>query len=94
DCHYFRGTLCDVGSCQFIFQYYKYGISHPSRSDCNPARLNHAVLTVGYGTENGIPYWIIKNSWSDRWGENGYFRLYRGDGTCGIERDVLSAVIR
>ncbi|KAF7243136.1 hypothetical protein EG68_10372 [Paragonimus skrjabini miyazakii] len=74
-------------------QYYKYGISHPSRSDCNPARLNHAVLTIGYGTEDGIPYWDIKNSWGDRWGENGFFRLYRGDGTCGIERDASSAII-
>ncbi|KAF7258915.1 hypothetical protein EG68_03582 [Paragonimus skrjabini miyazakii] len=75
-------------------QYYRSGISHPSRSECNPQRTNHAVLTVGYGTENGEPYWIIKNSWGARWGESGYFRLYRGDGTCGIEKSVSSAIIR
>ncbi|KAF5402407.1 Cysteine proteinase Cathepsin L [Paragonimus heterotremus] len=75
-------------------QYYRSGISHPSRHECNPKRTNHAVLTVGYGTENGIPYWIIKNSWGVRWGESGYFRLYRGDGTCGIEKSVSSAIIR
>nr|AOH96646.1 cathepsin L-like protein [Paragonimus pseudoheterotremus] len=76
------------------FQYYRSGISHPSSYECNPDGLNHAVLTVGYGTENGIPYWTIKNSWGTGWGENGYFRLYRGDGTCGIEKVVSSAVIR
>ncbi|KAF8563312.1 hypothetical protein P879_11129 [Paragonimus westermani] len=75
-------------------QFYQSGISHPSRYECNPGGLNHAVLTVGYDTENGIPYWIIKNSWGTGWGEKGYFRLYRGDGTCGIEKVVSSAVIR
>ncbi|KAF6776554.1 hypothetical protein AHF37_03234 [Paragonimus kellicotti] len=42
-------------------QFYRSGISHPSRYECDPAGLNHAVLTVGYGTENGIPYWIDGN---------------------------------
>ncbi|KAF6769383.1 hypothetical protein AHF37_09697 [Paragonimus kellicotti] len=86
-------TVYDVGSCSFIFQYYQSGISHPSRYECDPAGLNHAVLTVGYGTENGIPYWIIKNSWNVNWGEKGYFRLYRGKGICGINRMSTSAII-
>ncbi|KAF7233879.1 hypothetical protein EG68_12581, partial [Paragonimus skrjabini miyazakii] len=88
-----HGPVASTLNANYL-QYYESGISHPSRSECNPEGLNHAVLTVGYGTENRVPYWIIKNSWGDAWGEGGYFRLYRGDGTCGIEKVVSSATIR
>jgi len=47
----------------------------------NEKGINHAVLAVGWGTENGIPYWIIKNSWGS-WGQNGFGKIKRG--TCGI----------
>lgn len=48
--------------------------------DCSPTYVNHNVLVVGYGDD----YWIIKNSWSKCWGENGYIRLKRNEGKCGI----------
>jgi C1A family cysteine protease len=52
-------------------------------------KLDHAVEIVGYGRENGIDYWKVRNSWSSTWGEQGYFRIQRTDsvndpGVCGI----------
>lgn len=39
---------------------------------------------IGYGKEGGIPYWLVKNSWSNRWGDKGFIKIKQG--LCGIEK--------
>jgi len=47
---------------------------------------DHAVAVVGYGSENGVDYWLVKNSWGAHMGEKGYYRIKRGVNMCGIGR--------
>merc|ERR1711997_372737 len=51
---------------------------------CSSTKMNHAVTVVGYGTENGKPYWVVKNSWGANWGDGGYIKIARGNSECGI----------
>ncbi|XP_049876781.1 procathepsin L-like [Pectinophora gossypiella] len=61
---------------------------------CKGNIINHGVLLVGYGTEDDIPFWIIKNSWGAIWGENGYIRVKRGMNACGLLNDLaVSAIV-
>lgn len=48
---------------------------------------SHAVKLMGWGTdsETGLDYWLVANSWGDDWGENGWFRIQRGNNMAGIE---------
>lgn len=72
-------------------QQYKGGVASPA---CDPgATLNHAMLIVGFGTDGGVPYWKIKNSWGEDWGENGYYRVERGKNACGLANDVTHSYV-
>eukprot|EP00743_Colponemidia_sp_Colp-15_P000228 GILK01000265.1.p1 GENE.GILK01000265.1~~GILK01000265.1.p1 ORF type:complete len:404 (-),score=65.22 GILK01000265.1:157-1368(-) len=60
------------------FQLYTHGVVHHDASEpCDPKALNHAVLAVGYGVEDRMPFWLIKNSWGSGWGAGGYIKLFR-----------------
>merc|ERR1719247_696958 len=50
----------------------------------------HAVKMIGWGVDNGVPYWLCVNSWNYGWGEEGLFRILRGSNECGIEGSVVA----
>jgi len=81
---------CSVNGLESLLLY-KSGIYADEK--CNEGEVNHSILVVGYGTENGQDYWIVKNSWDKAWGEDGFFRLPRGKNFCGIASECSYPLI-
>lgn len=53
----------------------------------------HSVVAVGWGVENGTPYWLCRNSWNSGWAEGGFFKILRGSNECGIEESVVAGEV-
>ncbi|XP_065276123.1 cathepsin K-like [Emys orbicularis] len=87
---YLERTVASVGPISVgidassrSFQQYHSGVYYDSQ--CRSSHINHAVLVVGYCVDRGVPYWLVKNSWGTRWGDQGYIRMAKNRGNlCGI----------
>ena len=81
-------VLLDGGSTDF--QHYTSGILDDIKCGSN---LDHAVLVVGYGkdADTNQEFFIIRNSWTAAWGEEGYIRLaaVTGGGICGMNQEPI-----
>ncbi|XP_052388701.1 cathepsin S, ortholog 1 [Carassius gibelio] len=73
-----------IGINAKLASFHKYRSGIYSDPKCSSLLINHAVLVVGYGSENGQDYWLVKNSWGTAWGENGFIRMARNKNMCGI----------
>eukprot|EP00703_Trepomonas_sp_PC1_P003540 JAP93066.1 Cathepsin B [Trepomonas sp. PC1] len=74
------------------FNDYESGIYQHQASADTP--FGHAAEIVGYGVEGGIKYWKAKNTWGPFWGENGYYRILRGENHCGFEERGILVLLK
>jgi cathepsin F len=90
-------VLLDASTLQFYKSGVWDGTAYPgSRMKCSKTYLDHAVLITGFGvdtTADSVDYWSVKNSWGPDWGEDGYFRIVRGVGECGINTAVTTSIL-
>eukprot|EP00062_Callorhinchus_milii_P025962 gi/632987532/ref/XP_007882610.1/ PREDICTED: cathepsin B [Callorhinchus milii] len=66
---------------------YKTGVYHHVTGEMLGG---HSVKMLGWGVEDGTPYWLIANSWNTDWGDNGFFKILRGSNECGIESEIIA----
>ena len=82
-----KGTLSVAFTVYEDFEAYSSGVyQHVTGKSLG----GHAIKMIGWGVDNGTPYWTCTNSWNDSWGEEGLFRIVRGNNECGIEGSVVA----
>ena len=77
-----------IDAAHLSLVFYSHGVYYEPECGNTPDQLDHAVLAVGYGTLDGEPYWLIKNSWSTHWGNDGYVLMSQRNNNCGVATDA------
>ncbi|XP_052763609.1 cathepsin B-like [Mya arenaria] len=54
----------------------------------------HAIKILGWGVEDSTPYWLVANSWNEDWGDQGFFKILRGQDECGIESNIVAGMMK
>ncbi|EAT40703.1 AAEL007590-PA [Aedes aegypti] len=79
------------GPVQAVFQWYEDIVNYSGgvyRHQSGRLKGGHAVKLIGWGVEDGTKYWLVANSWGRVWGDDGFFKMVRGENHCGIEENV------
>ncbi|KAL9644504.1 hypothetical protein ABK040_009368 [Willaertia magna] len=90
-----QNELIKNGPIQAAFDVYQDFISYKSgvyKHRTGSYLGGHAVKIIGWGSENNQDYWLVANSWGTSWGENGFFKIARGNNECGIEDYVYAGI--
>jgi len=83
-----------VEASYYVFSDFMYanGISVYKRSKRSTFEGGHAVRVLGWGERGGDPYWLVANTWSTDWGDDGVFKISRGNNECGFEDRMTAGV--
>jgi len=84
-----KAPLVALVDCEAkAFKNYRSGII--STCAASEGLHNHVIVVVGFGTEGGMDYWTVKNSFGQQWGEEGYVRIQRGHNMCGLGSELYA----
>lgn len=104
-CQQGSNTSCPEAMMQEIYQHgpitgmffvhqsllaYKSGVYKAGNFITDPMLGGHAIKILGWGEEDGAPYWLVANSWNEDWGAEGFFKIDRGHNQCQIENPIIN----
>lgn len=90
------GNLLSIGidASQSSFQFYDSGVYDEPNCKTRAEDLDHGVSVVGYGSDNGLDYWVVRNSWGGSWGDRGYIMMSRNkNNQCGVASDSIYVTV-
>lgn len=85
----FGPVAVSIDAAHRSFSFYSNGVYYEPACKNGTDDLDHAVLAVGYGILDNEPYWLVKNSWSTYWGNDGYVLMSMKDNNCGVATDAV-----